>query len=367
MFEPVELLYSDFNDAERPKIEGNVGVFKGMFYPKEIGRYQFMVMSRSNMMEHRSFSKREPATLEEKFLFDYAPKDDVVFKNGWVHADFSLLMDKQNVLQNRRRVDGIDTLPNNWNVGFFNVTKNLSKKGVPFVYSLLGNKGWKATLIDEQGPILQQNRESHEKRTRQVTTKALWKQDGEGNNTITELGSLSPSDAFSQEVALYVKEPTSDTFRPVNCRGFHSVSVRKLYKITIKPLRGFFYLETLQEFPSSMERGIPMNRTQKYTGLAALTFSLTTASLSVAETFSTEETPSDITVTQELFLEQMPKYIEQTRKILNQALDEKKDFFEPSDGSPSQAEQLVADLEAFRGKTLEYGRNHSGLHCWPTR
>ena len=133
VFEPVELLYSDLNDSKAPKIEGKVGVYKGTFYPKEVGKYEFMVMSRSNMMEHRGFAN-ENRTIEDKFLMV-----DTHFKgtqaggtdwseNGWVHPDFSLIIDDFNVLQNRNRIDGLDLLPNNWNVGYFHVSKTFQRK-----------------------------------------------------------------------------------------------------------------------------------------------------------------------------------------------------------------------------------------------
>ena len=156
VFEPVELLYSDLSDSKAAKIEGKVGVYKGTFYPKEIGKYEFMAMSRSNMMEHRGFANKN-RTIEDKFLMMDAKFDNVLSaggtdwsENGWVHADFSLIIDDLNVLQNRNRIDGLDLLPHNWNVGYFNVSKDLSKKGVPLVYSLLGNRGWKETLLENQ-------------------------------------------------------------------------------------------------------------------------------------------------------------------------------------------------------------------------
>ena len=221
-FETPELLYSNLEDIEAAEISGKVGVYKGTFYPKEIGKYEFMVMSRSNMIEHRGFANKN-RTIEDKFLmvdsffgdYDSAGGTDWS-ENGWVHADFSLIIDDLNVLQNRNRIDGLDLLPNNWNVGYFDVSKDLSKKGVPFVYSLLGNRGWKETLLENQP----EHTNYHSQGKVLHPIKALWKQRANGKNTITELGSMSPSEAFSQQVALYVKEPTSDTFRPVTAEDF---------------------------------------------------------------------------------------------------------------------------------------------------
>ena len=109
------------------------------------------------------------------------------------------------------RVDGLDTLPNNWNVSYFNVTKDHSKKGLPFTFSVLGNKGWKERPFKEMFNNLS---------TSIAVTKALWELKYGGGYDITEYTSMNPNASFSQEVALYVKEPTSNTFREVTAEDF---------------------------------------------------------------------------------------------------------------------------------------------------
>ena len=109
------------------------------------------------------------------------------------------------------RVDGLDTLPNNWNVSYFNVAKDISKTGIQFTFSLLGNKGWKEKPYNKLWEYEHLGVQA---------TKALWETRYDGGHDITEYTAMNPNASFSQQIALYVKEPTSDTFRPVNAEDF---------------------------------------------------------------------------------------------------------------------------------------------------
>ena len=196
--------------------------YKGTFYPKQTGQYEFVVMTKSNLFETRELLWADPTapllrpSLESKIYADLP--NNVSFLNiddymhdkvatGWVQPDYKLIINTDMVLENRLRVDGLDSTPTTWNVGFYNVTKDTSKKGIPFVFSALGNKGQKHMSLPKQKDKYT-NKSVH---YQYLVTKAFWNEDKKGKERLREYTERSDDEVFSQQIALYVKEPRNSS------------------------------------------------------------------------------------------------------------------------------------------------------------